>query len=84
MIANTTQPIKAVRSHSLIHVQPDVEERSDILALMRFTKRGMCAVEIAEANFLTLQKAMAHLQELTVKGNIVRVLKDGVLLHELA
>jgi len=62
---------------------PDAEERSEILALMRFTKRGMCAIEISEANFLPLQKAMAHLQELMASKNIVRVLRDGVLLHEL-
>lgn len=84
MIADT-QTSKACRSvHLLTNPQPDAEERSEILALMRFTKRGMCAFEIAEANFLTLQKAMLHLQELMTSGRIVRVIRDGILLHELA
>ena len=68
----------------LTNSHPDAEERSEILALLRFTKRGMCAFEISEANFLSIQKAMAHLQELMAKGSIVRVVRDGVLLHELA
>ncbi len=62
----------------------DAEERSEILALMKFTRRGMCALEISEANFLPIQKALSHLQELMASGNIVRVVKDGMLLHELA
>lgn len=68
----------------LTNSQPGVEERSEIMALMRFTRRGMCALEISEANFLTLPKAMQHLQELIDSGDIVRVVRDGVLLHELA
>lgn len=84
MIVNA-QTTKTVRSvHLLTNPQPDAEELSEILALMRFTKRGMCAFEISEANFLPLQKAMAHLQELIARGSIVRVIRDGALLHELA
>ena len=79
------QTIKATRSvHLLTNTHADAEERSEILALMRFTKRGMCAFEISEANFLSIQKAMSHLQELATSGNIVRVVRDGMLLHELA
>jgi hypothetical protein len=84
MIAN----IQMARTHRSVHMitnpPPDTEERNEILALMRFTKRGMCALEISEANFLPLQKAIAHLQELMTHGYIVRVLRDGALLHELA
>jgi len=84
MIANT-QTIKTARSIRMIsNVPPDIEERSEILALMRFTKRGMCATEISEANFLPLQKTMEHLRELMASGNIVRVIRDGILFHELA
>ena len=84
MIANsqTSKTIRSVRGFTNPH--PSDEERNEILALMRFTKRGMCAFEISEANFLTLQIVMAHLQELMARGSIVRVLRDGVLLHELA
>ncbi len=79
------QTIKATRSvHLLTSTHADAEERSEILALMRFTKRGMCAFEISEANFLSIQKAMSHLQELASSGSIVRVVRDGLLLHELA
>ena len=83
MIASTqrTQTNRSV--HMITNPYPDAEERSEILALMRFTKRVMCAIEISEANFLPLQKVMAHLQELMASKNIVRVLRDGVLLHEL-
>ena len=84
MIAN----IQTAQTHRSVHMitnpHPDAEELSEILALMRFTKRGMCALEISEANFLPLHKAMAHLQELMTHGSIVRVLREGVLLHELA
>ena len=84
MIANA-QTTKAIRSVRVINnPHPGEEERSEILALMKFTKRGMCAFEISEANFLSLQCVMAHLQELMARGNIVRVLRDGILLHELA
>ena len=84
MIASTqrTQTNRSV--HMITNPHPDAEELSEILALMRFTKRGMCALEISEANFLPLHKAMAHLQELMTHGTIVRVLREGVLLHELA
>lgn len=84
MIVNT-HAIKATRSvHMISNSHPDAEERSEILALMKFTRRGMCALEISEANFLPIQKALSHLQELMASGNIVRVVKDGMLLHELA
>ena len=79
------QTIKATRSvHLQTSAHADAEERSEILALMRFTKRGMCAFEISEANFLSIQKAMSHLQELAANGSIVRIVRDGLLLHELA
>ena len=75
---------KARPVRGLINPNPCEEERSEILALMKFTKRGMCALEISEANFLSLQSVMAHLQELITCGRVVRVLRDGILLHELS
>ena len=80
--AQTKKTARSVRG--LTNPHPNDEERSEILALMKFTKRGMCALEISEANFLSLQSVMAHLQELIADGRVVRVLRDGMLLHELA
>ena len=84
MISETSTTSKARSVSGFINSNAGEEERSEILALMKFTKRGMCALEISEANFLTLQSVMAHLQELIACGRVVRVLRDGILLHELA
>ena len=84
MISETSTTRKARSVRGFINPNAGEEERSEILALMKFTKRGMCALEISEATFLTLQRVMAHLQELIACGRVVRVLRDGILLHELA
>ena len=84
MITEAKFKTKARSVRGFTNPNPGDEERGEILALMKFTKRGMCALEISEANFLSLQSVMSHLQELIARGRIVRVLRDGILLHELA
>ena len=67
----------------LIDAQQNVDERNEILALIRFVRRGMTASEISDANVLAAQKTVAHLQQLVSAGEIVRVLRDGIQWYEL-